>query len=167
MKEYKINILRIFRQVGVDIIIILTIAFYGIYYFFFSDRIDEIETGKFFFLCIIFILFFNFFVGYPLFISYNHYKYDKHTKIIIDYKKQKVFYQSENFSKDFLISDITYITEYTTPILIYSNSYYKIFLKDHTTLDVTSLLIPTVDKEFKHVKQGREYDYDLRLNRRK
>lgn len=166
MKEYRITLLKALVQM-IGEILSLIVVIYTINHLFLSDSADNSDIQRTIIALFFLIIITSLLLGYPFFINYNHYKYDKNTKVLINLKEGKIIYTSQYLSKEFLISDITYITCYSAPFRAYVMHYYKVFLKDGTNIDITSLIFSKLPKELKKIKQGQERDNDLRLYRKK
>ncbi|MDH8702596.1 hypothetical protein M2138_001964 [Dysgonomonadaceae bacterium PH5-43] len=161
MKEYKITFWKVLNQVKGDILTLCLLV--GIIWFLTSSP----SVNKDRLLGTYVIILSGILPGliYPLFIHINHYRYDKKTKLTIDRRHKKIFYVSEDVSKEFMISDITYIKKHGCVLSAFTFGFSEIYLQDRTRIFVTYFAMPFLDKELKHIKRGYDRYYDLRLFR--
>ena len=168
MKEYKITIISFFWNSFGPIIAFPT-SLWMMYFFVFNQFKAAPDTKNWLILILILISIF-FLVILPLRQVINHYKYDRHTSLLIDNshalytEENKVIYKikDKNISKEFLISDITLVKDYSSNLRFYDVSYMEIFLKDGSRFRISS----QVAEHFDYVKNVKaETTNDLLLYR--
>lgn len=164
MKVYRIKTSNILDQMTGDILCVGVVLF--AFYKFFIFMMEEVNWISILIAISGLIIPGVSILGYSLSVNYNHYKYDKSTCLTIDSKNKKIFYKSQEISKDFLISDIDIILEYKPRVPMFPFRYYGIILKDKSNIKITSLVMPNLNKDLKKIPREQYSTYDLYIYRR-